>query len=109
MFELEPIKQSDSLSDEVARRLRRAIKRGDLPRGTHLVEQEIAEQFHISRMPVRIGIQKLIDEGLVFKEAEARRVRSHLFIQGTGRSLFDTGGPGETGRAICSAQLDHRD
>ena len=68
MFDLEPIKQSDSLSDEVARRLRRAIKRGDLPRGTHLVEQEIAEQFHISRMPVRIGIQKLIDEGLVFKE-----------------------------------------
>ena len=68
MFELEPIKQSDSLSDEVARRLRRAIKRGDLPRGTHLVEQEIAEQFLVSRMPVRIAIQKLIDEGLVFKE-----------------------------------------
>ena len=68
MFELEPIKQSDNLSDEVARRLRQAIKSGNLSPGTHLVEQEIAEQFLVSRMPVRIGIQKLIDEGLVFKE-----------------------------------------
>ena len=68
MYRLKPIKQSDNLSDEVAWRLRGAIKRGDLPPGTHLVEQEIAEQFLVSRMPVRIGIQKLIDEGLVIKE-----------------------------------------
>ncbi len=68
MHELEPIKQSESLSDEVARRLRGAIKGGDFPPGTHLVEQEIAKQLLVSRMPVRIAIQKLIDEGLVIKE-----------------------------------------
>ncbi len=68
MHELEPIKQSESLSDEVARRLRSAIKGGDFPPGTHLVEQEIAKQLLVSRMPVRIAIQKLIDEGLVIKE-----------------------------------------
>lgn len=68
MYGLEPIKQYENLSDEVARRLHRAIKRGDLPPGTHLVEQEIAEHFLVSRMPVRIAIQKLIEEGLVFKE-----------------------------------------
>ena len=68
MFKLESITQSENLSDEVAARLRLAIKRGDLPPGTHLVEQEIAEQFRVSRMPVRIGIQKLIDERLVIKE-----------------------------------------
>ena len=68
MHELEPIKQSESLSDEVARRLRSAIKGRDFPPGTHLVEQEIAKQLLVSRMPVRIAIQKLIDEGLVIKE-----------------------------------------
>lgn len=68
MHELKPIKQSESLSDEVARRLRSAIKDGDFPPGTHLVEQEIAKQLLVSRMPVRIAIQKLIDEGLVIKE-----------------------------------------
>ena len=68
MYRLNTIKQSDNLSDEVATRLRDAIKRGDLSPGTHLVEQEIAEQLSVSRMPVRIGIQKLIDEGLVIKE-----------------------------------------
>ncbi len=68
MRKLQPIVQSENLSDEVARRLRSAIKGGDFPPGTHLVEQEIARQLQVSRMPVRIGIQKLIDEGLVFKE-----------------------------------------
>ena len=68
MYGLEPIKQSENLSDEVARRLRRAIKGGDLPPGKRLVEQELAENLRVSRMPVRIAIQKLIDEGLVFKE-----------------------------------------
>ena len=68
MRRLKPIKQSENLSDEVASRLRSAIKGGDLPPGTHLVEQEIAKQLLVSRMPVRIAIQKLIDEGLVFKE-----------------------------------------
>ncbi|MCY4022275.1 MAG: GntR family transcriptional regulator [Anaerolineaceae bacterium] len=68
MHELEPITQSGSLSDEVARRLRSAIKDGDFPPGTRLVEQEIAAQLLVSRMPVRTAIQKLIDEGLVIKE-----------------------------------------
>lgn len=68
MHELEPVTQSGSLSDEVARRLRSAIKDGDFPPGTRLVEQEIAKQLLVSRMPVRTALQKLIEEGLVIKE-----------------------------------------
>ena len=68
MHKLEPIRQSERLSDEVAKRLRSAIKGGDFAPGTHLIEQEIAKQLQVSRMPVRIAIQKLIDEGLVIKE-----------------------------------------
>lgn len=65
---LQPIKQSGNLSEEVARRLRNAIRGGRLQPGAHLVEQDIAEQFRVSRMPVRIAIQKLVDEGLLIKE-----------------------------------------
>ena len=65
---LRPINQSENLSDEVAKQLRLAIKEGSLSPGTHLVEQEIAAQLRVSRMPVRIAIQKLSDEGLVIKE-----------------------------------------
>lgn len=68
MQRLEPIKQSQNLSDVVAIRLRSAIRAGHFQPGTRLVEQDIAEQFRVSRMPVRIAIQKLIDEGLVIKE-----------------------------------------
>lgn len=68
MQRLEPIQQSENLSDVAAERLRSAIKAGLFEPGTHLVEQDIAEQFRVSRMPVRIAIQKLIDEGLVIKE-----------------------------------------
>ncbi len=68
MHRLEPIQQSENLSDAVAQRLRSAIKAGLLQPGTRLVEQDIAGQFRVSRMPVRIAIQKLTDEGLVIKE-----------------------------------------
>lgn len=68
MHRLEPIKQSENLSDVVARRLRSAIKAGLFQPGAHLVEQDIAGQFRVSRMPVRIAIQMLTDEGLVIKE-----------------------------------------
>ena len=68
MQRLEPIDQTGNLSEEVAKRLRSAIKAGLFQPGTHLVEQDIAEQFRVSRMPIRIAIQKLIDEGLVIKE-----------------------------------------
>ena len=68
MPRLEPIQQSENLSDAVAQRLRSAIKAGLLQPGTHLVEHDIAGQFRVSRMPVRIAIQKLTDEGLVIKE-----------------------------------------
>ncbi|MHB8747569.1 MAG: GntR family transcriptional regulator [Aggregatilineales bacterium] len=57
-----------NLSEKAAASLRQAIKDGDLPPGTHLIEQKIAEQLGISRMPVREAVQQLISEGLVIKE-----------------------------------------
>ncbi len=56
-----------TLSDEVAERLRDAIRSGSIPPGSRLVEQEVAEQLGVSRVPVREAIQMLVDEGMVRK------------------------------------------
>lgn len=56
------------LSDEAFATLREAIISGLLPPGTRLVEQELAKQLGISRVPIREAIQQLADEGLVVKE-----------------------------------------
>lgn len=48
--------------------LRAEIERGDLKRGQKLPsEEELANQYGVSRMTVRQGIADLIDEGLVYR------------------------------------------
>jgi DNA-binding GntR family transcriptional regulator len=64
--ELSPV-QTTTLSDEVANRLRNAIRTGEFPLGTRLVERELAERLGVSRIPVREAIQQLVEEGLVQK------------------------------------------
>ncbi len=59
---------SPKLSDEAFLILREAIINGKFPPGTRLVEQSLAQQLGISRIPVREAIQQLVDEGLVVKE-----------------------------------------
>ena len=66
LAEFQPLR-SRTLSDEVAERLRDAIRSGSIPPGSRLVEQEIAEQLGVSRVPVREAIQTLVDEGMVRK------------------------------------------
>lgn len=75
---LRPLNSQSSLSQEVADRLREAIRNGDLPPGMRLVERDIAEQLGISRMPVREAIQQLAEEGLVIKEPR-RGARVHPY------------------------------
>ncbi|WP_066295734.1 GntR family transcriptional regulator [Bacillus sp. FJAT-29937] len=45
--------------------IRDKILNGELPRGTKLVEERLAEELGISRTPVRESIRKLEQEGLV--------------------------------------------
>ena len=56
------------LSDVAFTTIREAIISGLFPPGTRLVEQDLAEQMGISRIPVREAIQQLAEEGLVAKE-----------------------------------------
>lgn len=53
------------LVDEVADALRDAIVNGDLPAGARLVQDQLADQFGVSRTPVRDALRKLAQEGLI--------------------------------------------
>ncbi|MFE1953961.1 GntR family transcriptional regulator [Streptomyces sp. NPDC059524] len=53
------------LRDIVREHLRNSIYDGTLPPGTRLVEQELAQQFKVSRLPVREALRILHHEGLV--------------------------------------------
>jgi DNA-binding GntR family transcriptional regulator len=64
--ELSPV-QLTTLSAEVANRLRNAIRTGEFPLGSRLVERDLAERLGVSRIPVREAIQRLVEEGLVQK------------------------------------------
>jgi GntR family transcriptional regulator, gluconate operon transcriptional repressor len=58
-----------SLGERVAHELRVRIIGGDLRPGTHLVEDSLAEQFDVSRGPIRDALRQLEAEGLL----ESRR------------------------------------
>lgn len=55
-----------SLTDTVFKNLRWAIIKGDLMPGDRLLEVPLANQFKVSRTPVREAIRKLELEGLAF-------------------------------------------
>lgn len=67
----QPIAQ-DTLGSRVARRMRDAIITGRLAEGERLVETALAEQFGVSRSPVREALTQLLGEGLVVDGSSAR-------------------------------------
>lgn len=69
-FALEALKDlpsRKSLGQHVYENLRRAIVRGDISPGYHVVESNVADSLGISRTPVREAIHKLEQEGLLMK------------------------------------------
>jgi DNA-binding GntR family transcriptional regulator len=54
-----------SLHSLITQPLLHAIFSGQLPGGTHLVEQDLAAQFHVSRAPVREALREIASMGLV--------------------------------------------
>ena len=61
---LEPLVQQSTPS-RIATRVREAIARGDFPPGAQLHEAELARQLGVSRGPLREGLQRLTQEGLL--------------------------------------------
>lgn len=69
----------ESTAEQLAENLRQAILDGQLAPGTRLVEQELAEQFDISRGPIREAIRILASEGL----AELRKNKGAVVVSPT--------------------------
>lgn len=66
-FEAEPVNR-ESTAGIIARQLRDAITNGSLAPGSQLGEAELANQFQVSRGPLREAMQRLVQEGLLRSE-----------------------------------------
>jgi len=53
------------MRDIIYERLRKAILQGELQAGTYFTDVEIAEEFGVSRMPIREAVQKLEINGYI--------------------------------------------
>lgn len=63
-----------SMEEEVYRRMREAILRGDVSGGGRLIQDAIADRFGTSRIPVRDALRRLEADGLV--ETDSRGIYS---------------------------------
>lgn len=66
-----------SLTEEAHRRLRTDIIEGRIRPNVHLVANDLAQQFEISRTPIREALQLLASEGLVVATRRGFVVREH--------------------------------
>lgn len=62
---MQPLEKSLSISQSIVIQLTETILSGDLPGGSELTQEELAETFGVSRMPVRDAISRLERRGLL--------------------------------------------
>jgi GntR family transcriptional regulator of gluconate operon len=66
--------RAEVLGKQVADALRRAIITQELPSGSLLVEARLADDFQVSRGPIRDALQVLISEGLAVSRGRSAQV-----------------------------------
>jgi DNA-binding GntR family transcriptional regulator len=66
------------LSRQIADMLRRDIFLGVVKPGTHLSQQQLTDQFGVSRMPIRDALRSLIHEGLLVTDAASHTIVAPL-------------------------------
>lgn len=76
--------QQVTLSEAVYEELRKRIVKREYKPGTHLVERTLADEFGVSRVPVREAMKKLVTDGLV-----EDRPRSGMFVTEVGSDDLD--------------------
>ncbi|QGN33057.1 GntR family transcriptional regulator [Microlunatus sp. Gsoil 973] len=81
---LEPLALASTPSI-IADKIRDAIAHGDIPAGAQLYEAELARTFGVSRGPLREGLQRLTQEGLLV----AIRNRGVFVIEMTAENVRD--------------------
>jgi len=78
------VKRAESLGAQVARALRQRIVRGELAPGTRITEEALADEFDVSRGPIRDALTQLSFENLV----EVQRPRG-VYITGLTKDDVD--------------------
>ncbi|GAA1628520.1 GntR family transcriptional regulator [Georgenia ruanii] len=73
-MEITPIQQN-SLGEQIAGELRRLIATRRIDDGTPVVEEALANQFGVSRGPVRDALKILVAEGLVTSRGRRAKIR----------------------------------
>jgi DNA-binding GntR family transcriptional regulator len=81
LHQLAPATRDGSASRRVAAGIREAIARGEFTPGSRLRQEEIAERFGASRVPVREALRELEVEGLVTLVANAGAWVSQLTLR----------------------------
>ena len=81
-------REEGPLSDFVYERLRTGIIQGEIRPNQRLVEAEVARQLRVSRTPVREGLQRLANEGLVTGGRDGWQVQEHT--AGEIREIYET-------------------
>lgn len=77
-----------TLREGVRNQLRARIFDGEYPPGTPLVERDLAQEFNVSRLPVREALRMLRQEGLV-RERSSRGVEVSFLSAKEAADLFD--------------------
>jgi DNA-binding GntR family transcriptional regulator len=100
----EPIGTTNrSLSAQIYEQLRHAIIEGKIPQGTKLREQWIADQFKVSRVPLREAIPLLEAEGFVYTVPRIGTFVARLTLRDV-HDLFDVRETLETLAARLAAE-----
>lgn len=73
--------QPASLAESVLDQIRRAIINRELPDGQRLLETDLAEQFQVSRAPIRQALLQLRHEGLVEIRPRRGAVVTHMSLE----------------------------
>src|SRR5580700_2615746 len=76
----------DIRTASLSRRLASHIAALDLAKGTHLIEQTLAEAMGVSRTPIRRALAEFVSAGIVYSEP-----RRGYFLAMPSRSLFTSG------------------
>jgi DNA-binding GntR family transcriptional regulator len=65
MFKQAPLPNGQTTTDLIADALRTGILHGDFPEGSELIQEIVAEQYGVSRVPLREAMRRLEAEGLI--------------------------------------------
>lgn len=74
MLNFDKVETRNTVVLQVYQQMKRSILRGELPTGYRVVELNIAEAFGVSRTPVREAVSRLIAQGFIREQGNAKIV-----------------------------------